>query len=223
VRSFTKRTIQPTVDKVLNKLIGRKKNYLLEGPQQFHAHVYNATDNVFLDGYWQSPKYFQSIDDVIRKEFIVKEPMTPLAQELLDEISNTNSVCVNVRRGDFVINPSHDTVTSEYYPTAEKIILQKNENVHFYVFSDEVEWCQKNLKFSAPTTFVTHAFAGKKFQDYLRLMSGCKNFIIPNSSFAWWAAYLNNNRNKIVVAPKKWMNKPDFSVDDLLPPDWIRI
>lgn len=222
-KAFTQRTGIYYLDKVLNKVVGRKKSFFYEGPQHFHDSVFNAPDNAYLDGYWQSPKYFQPVDDLIRKEFTVKEPLTPLAQTLLAEIQGNHAVCVNIRRGDFVVNPSHNTCSPDYYRAAETLLLAKRNNVHFYVFSDEVDWCRQNLSFSVPTTFVSHQYAGKKFQDYLRLMSACNDFIIPNSSFAWWAAYLSESKTKTVIAPKKWMNKPDFSVDDLLPPGWIRI
>lgn len=223
VRALRTRIPIPVIEKFLNKVIGNKKSYLVEGPQHFHPNIFNAPDNVYLDGYWQSPKYFAPVAAQLKKEFTVKEPLSPMAGELLQRLQNTHSVCVNIRRGDFVTNPVHGTCNPEYYKKAEEIIRKKTPDIHFYVFSDEIDWCRENLRFSAPATFVTHDYAGKKFQDYFRLMSGCKDFIIPNSSFAWWAAYLSDSQHKTVIAPEKWLHLPGFNLDDLLPKDWIRI
>lgn len=178
---------------------------------------------MYLEGYWASEKYFAPIKDVIKQEFTVREPLAVKATDLLAEITERKSVCVNIRRGDFVANPTHNVCGLDYYTAAEKLILEKEDNLHFYVFSDDVEWCQENLRFSMPATFVTYDYKGNKFQDYFRLMSACQHFIIPNSSFAWWATYLNKSDSKVVIAPKRWLNLPGFTTDDILPESWIRL
>jgi hypothetical protein len=176
--------------------------------------------NFYLDGAWQNEKYFASIAPAIRREFTLREPLSPRAQELAAEIraSGDGSIGVNVRRGDFVTVrrsiEQHGFVGLAYYEEGIKVVLGKlsrgvgSTALHVYVFSDEIDWCRKNLKFSAlpdlPVTYVGHEYTGKKFGEYLYLMAACRHFIIPNSTFAWWAAWLAENPGKIVVVPKQW-------------------
>jgi len=220
---LSKRTNNHFIDRILNRAIGFKKSFILEPHFHFSETVFDHPDNIYLHGYWQSEKYFAEIEPQIRQDFTFREEMTDKAKEMLEKINNANSVCVNVRRGDFVTNDFHGSMGTEYYQKAEAVIKAKTNGETYFVFSDDVEWCEANLKFDAPTVFVSHDYAGKKFQDYLRLMAACKNFIIPNSSFAWWAVWFNNNQERIVIAPKKWFGDPNFDTKDLIPPDWIRV
>ena len=155
-----------------------------------------------------------------------------MSQKLAERIRSAESVCVNVRRGDYVSSPSSieflGFVGTEYYSESIKIIYARVTNPTVFVFSDEIEWCIDNLRFDCPTTFVGHEYAGEKFRDYLYLMSLCKHFIIPNSTFGWWGAWLSNSKG-IVVAPKKWFNATkwfngtDLDTSDLIPAGWIRL
>jgi hypothetical protein len=92
-----------------------------------------------------------------------------------------------------------------------------------FIFSDDVDWCRQNLHLAADQTIVEHRFAGERFSQYLSLMSHCKHFIIPNSSFAWWAAWLSNNPRKVVIAPRKWFADPRIDTKDILPTGWVAI
>lgn len=211
-------------NKVLNKFFGKKKGYVLEPHFHFSHGCFAASNNSYLDGYWQSKKYFSEIDKILReKDFSFKEEIGAEAKTILDLIDNSMAVCVNVRRGDFVTNPFHGTCSSAYFKEAAEITEKKVPNPHYFVFSDDIDWCEKNLSFNHRTTFVNHIYAGKKFQDYLRLMSACKNFIIPNSSFAWWAVWLCNNPEKLVIAPANWFRDKKINTSDLVPGEWIRI
>lgn len=211
------------LNKGVNKILGYKKSFIAEPHFHFSAAVYNSPDNVYLSGYWQTEKYFAEIASLIRTDFTFKDEMNDKAKQLLNSIANTNSVCVNVRRGDFVTNNFHGSYGSDYFTKADAIIKENLSDRTYFVFSDEPDWCEQNLKFDGETVFVSHEFAGIKFQDYLRLMSSCNHFIIPNSSFAWWAVWFNMNKNKIVVAPKLWFNDPTLNTSDLTPSSWFRI
>jgi hypothetical protein len=218
-----KRFENDLLDRACNRIFGRKKSYLLEPHFHFSPTAYNAPDNVYLVGYWQTEKYFKAIEPLIRTEFTFKEEMSEKAKEMLGRINNSNSICLNVRRGDFVTNNFHGSHGAAYFGEADAVIKQKIADYTYYVFSDEIEWCEENLKFDNPTVFVSHEFAGKKFQDYIRLMAACKHFVIPNSSFAWWAVWLNQDKDKIVIAPKIWFTDSSFNTNDLIPAGWIRI
>lgn len=188
-------------------------NLLLEG------------NSVLLDGYWQSPFFFSEFEEEIRKdfEFINKvENETGEIKEMLNLIESTNSVMLNVRRTDYLNTSFHGVMGMDYLNKAKDIIEQKVENTHYFIFSDDVNWCKENINFEN-TTLVDHRYKGEKFGYYLQLMSKCKHFIIPNSTFAWWAAWLNTIDSKVVVAPKQWFTDNNINTSDLISKNWIRI
>jgi hypothetical protein len=133
--------------------------------------------------------------------------------ELLNDIKNTNSVMLNVRRTDFVNNAFHGTMDVDYYSRAISIINEKVENPKYFIFSDDIEWCKENLNNIDNSVIVDHSYKGDRFGEYLELMKNCKHYIIPNSSFAWWSAYLSENKDKVVIAPKRWLLNEDLIVD----------
>jgi hypothetical protein len=182
--------------------------------------------NVYLEGFWQCQKYFIDIEHQIREDFTFKKPLNNEAKTMADKIKSVNSVCINIRRG-FVKNLKerlfHGFLGLDYINKAVQIIVDKVDKPHFFIFSDDIEWCKENIKIDKSFDFVEHNYAGEKFSTYLQLMILCNHFIIPNSSFAWWAAWLNRNPNKIVVAPKKYFRTPFKDTSDVIPEDWIRI
>jgi hypothetical protein len=183
------------------------------------------TKENYLEGFWQSYKYLDPIRDTILKEISLKEPIENKYTELLEQISNSNSVSMHIRRGDYINNPktksAHYTFGMEYYKQAIKIIKDKISNPNFFVFSDDIDWAKENIQTNSPTTFVSNL----EIKDYeeLFIMSKCKHNIIANSSFSFWGAWLNQNPNKIVIAPKKWNNKYQSEYRDLLLSDWLKI
>lgn len=183
--------------------------------------------NIYLDGYWQSPKYFMDIEYIIRENFSIKNPLLHNSERVALDIVESNSVCLNVRRTDFVnlenTNKFHGVKENEYFEKAIDLLSSKVANLKIFVFSDDITWCIENLRFGFSTTFLTHEYAGDKFQNYFQLMLLCKHFIIPNSTFAWWAAWLSKNPNKIVIAPNQWFNSNIINMSDLIPVDWLRV
>jgi hypothetical protein len=219
--------------KIINQKIfgiatNKKFNYIIESQFNFNPIILKAVDNTYLDGYWQTEKYFNDIENIIRNEFILKIKPTQKIKDLEEKILNTESVCINVRRGDFVNNPVankfHGVCDIDYFNEAIAIIEQKISNPYFYIFSDDIDWCRANFKdVKHNYLIVDHDFAGKNFEYYLYLMTKCKEFIIPNSSFGWWAAWLSENRKKNIIAPKKWFQSKTRNYSDLLPDSWIKI
>ena len=185
------------------------------------------SDNSFLIGYWQSARYFESVADRVRREFTFHRSMEECSP-LVEELTTCESVCLNIRRGDFVDNPKsrsfHGFYGMDYVEQAMEIIYSKIAHPKVFVFSDDVEWCRQNIRLKCPTCFVGHEWAGVDFDQYLYLMSQCRHFVIPNSSFAWWAVWINNRpEGRTVVAPKRWFQDPVIRLDDLIPSDWIRL
>lgn len=204
--------------------IGQYRKYYERG---FHYNeaVFRLPKNVYLDGYWQSPKYFADIKDLIRNDFSFKDAILEGSQILKLAILSNNSVCINVRRADFLGSSFHGVCDMEYFAPAIEAVASKVSNPHFFIFSDDPGWCLKNFRLSYPVTFVGHEHAGSKFSNYLQLMSLCKHYIIPNSSFAWWAVWFNgeSRRDRIVIAPKRWFRDPTWDTKDLIPAEWWRV
>lgn len=178
--------------------------------------------DIYLQGFWQSEKYFLDYKEQIREDFRLRRQLPPESQELFDEIKNTNSLCVHLRRmhggGSF-----HGKYDMEYYKNGIKRITETKTIDKIYVFSDDIKWCKENIKFFQPTFFVEEKYAGVKAEGHLILMSACKHFVISNSTFSWWAAWLARDENKIVVAPQKWFKNSSTDTKDLIPETWIRI
>jgi|SRR3989344_3444027 len=189
----------------------------------FDKNVLDLRGNVFLDGYWHSPKYFAGFEEVIRKDFTLKNPLPSNIQILAEEIKKTNSLCVHVRRGDYLENKYYVAVNNEYYKKGIDCISEKTSIDKIYVFSDDIKWCRNNLSFEFPAMFVDDEYAGSKGEWHMYLMSKCRNFIIANSSFSWWSAWLANYSDKIVVCPKQWFGDASIDTSDLIPESWIRI
>ena len=223
IRRFASWSRNKYVDKLLNRVIGLKPSHIREPHYHFSRAAMDAPDNVYVSGYWQSERYFQDAETQLRDEFTFHDPMCPNAGPIYDAITSTESVCVHVRRGDFVTNPLNGLHGEEYYSAGAKIVARTNRDLSFFVFSDEIEWCRENLRFDGRTTFVDDDFGPMKFRDDLRLMSRCKHFIIANSSFSWWAVWLNRNPQRVVVAPTEWVTDKSLDTRDLYPANWIRI
>ena len=194
----------------------------------FDNEVVTLKGNQYLAGLWQSYKYFENIEDVIRTDFEFKKKLGPKAAQLFTKINECNSVCINVRRADYVsVKQTADVlgfIGLDYYKKAIDILINKINDAHIFIFSDDIQWCKQSLVIDKhPVMYVDHNYAGEKFSDYFQLMIACSHFIIPNSTFGWWAAWLSKSPGKIIIAPKKWMNDPGVNTDDLIPPAWIRV
>lgn len=170
-------------------------------------------------GYFQSEKYFQKYKQQISEELKVKQPLSKMEIDLLDGITKNNSVAVSMRLGDDYIKSSSLNVCNEkYFIDAMEEIYKVHPNANFYVFSDDIERARK-INFKYPVRFI------EGFQDYesLRLMYSCKHFIISNSSFSWWGAYLADNPDKLIIAPDHWYNnckiEPSIYYDSMIRSD----
>ena len=214
------------ISKILDKL---NMNTFLERSRMYENRILESKNkNLYLDGYWQSEKYFSNyrneILDIFNFKTIEHEQHNI---DIIKKINSLNSVCVNVRRTDHIKENASalDTINLAYYTKAIEHLkkLEKSE-LHFFIFSDDIDWCKKNLSFIPNINFVEHAlYAGKKFYNYLYLMTQFKKFIIPNSTFAWWGAWLSKHENKTVIVPAKWHKTDFYEAADIIPDNWIVI
>lgn len=202
-----------------------QKNIVCEKHFHFDPCFFKVKEDAYLQGFWVSEKYFQNIADIIRKDFKFKHPLIDKNKQLMEKIKELNSISIHVRRGDYVsdkaANEFHGTCSLGYYQRCVALIVQRIENPVFFIFSDDPGWTKQNLKPKFPTIYVSDN-QNKNYED-LQLMSCCKHNIIANSTFSWWAAWLNNNSDRIVLVPKKWFNKAPYNTKDLIPKSWERI
>ena len=198
--------------------------------EEKHFHVTNTildmTDAVYFAGYWQSEKYFVEYRAELLNIFRLKNPLLETSQTFLHSIHATNSVSVHIRRGDYVTDPTtndfHGTCDLNYYQNAVEYVKNCVENPHYFIFSDDLDWAKDHLHFFDQKTFIEYEYDAIDYEE-MYLMSQCKHNIIANSSFSWWGAWLNQNAEKIIIAPKKWFNAPSINTSDLLPSAWIQL
>lgn len=215
LKHFTKRFLN------LYKYIDNYDILLENKPFYFDNEILKSGPNSYLIGYWQNEKYFKDIPQYIRQDFTFKNTFAGNITELAQEISSSNSICLNIRRGDFINNPTHGFVGMEYISQAVSHLKKNIDISKIYVFSDEIDWCKENLRFDSPNYFVSHSYAGDRFSSYLYLMTKCRHFIIPNSTFGWWAAWLSENPEKMIIAPKQWVNVPGLDASGIIPEGWM--
>jgi hypothetical protein len=178
-----------------------------------------------LYGYFQSEKYFENVKDDIRRDFQFRQHLAGDTLKIAEAVSKKNSVMLHVRRGDYLFQKNIDLfsqVKPEYYERALAYVGERVTDPHVFVFSGEPDWCKKNLKIPFDTTYVAYDMAGPKFSHYLELMSLCSYFIATNSSFSWWGAWMSENKEKIIIAPKHWYADPARD-RDLIPDSWIKM
>ncbi len=193
----------------------------------YHPEIFkNLSENTYIDGFFQSEKNFLSVVPKIIKEFTLKEQfIDQKTSQFTLSMNQTNSISVHIRRGDVANNPKtnkyHGLCPISYYEQAIEFVLQRVADPHFYIFSDDIEWVRSNLKIPLAHTFVSGN--GLISQQEMYLMGKCKHNIIANSSFSWWGAWLNQNPDKIVIAPKKWINKVPNPHPNIVPETWIRM
>jgi hypothetical protein len=217
------------LDKVYHSLLYRLriKNLIVEKRRRFNPSLLNLTDNKCLVGSWQCEKYFSNIAADIKSQFIFKNKLIKQSEDLAKNITESNSVCLHVRRGDYVTSPLYSKINGalelSYYNKAIKLISEKVSNPQYYIFSDDINWCKENLNFNISFIFVDDSHIGFKASNYLQLMTLCKHFIVSNSTFAWWGAWLGEKERSIIIGPDKWFSDKSYDSNDVLPERWIKI
>ncbi len=205
---------------IISKIFGSRLKLRREDQFNFSQKVLNYKDGTYLWGYWQCEKYFIEIKDIIKEEFRFIENIRPELDFIALSMRKSDSVCLHIRRGDYVDNLYHNTLTLDYYQKALSIVTKDLNNPKVFIFSDDMPWCVENLKIGFPHEFIS----GNEDWEDLKLMTLCKHNIIANSSFGWWGAYLGIDKEKRVIAPKKWFSeKMGHNTDDLILKNWIKL
>jgi hypothetical protein len=206
-------------------ILPRRWRHWREKDFEFDPLVLDLSDNTYLDGYWQSPRYFEECADLIRSELSPIVHLGAQDEKVAGLIAEGNAVSVHVRRGDYVSHQAaaknHGVCALDYYKAALAHVLPRVAHPHFFVFSDDPTWTRENLPLPGLATFVDHNGPDTAFQD-LRLMSLCDHQITANSSFSWWGAWLNTRTDKIVVTPRQWFAN-QHNIESLTPNNWTRL
>lgn len=219
-------------DKLLYKVVNFSKfsqagtPIYSENLQGYDENFFKKTSPIWFNGYWQSYKYFDFIDDIIKKDIGAIKNINNKSRIILNQIKSSESVCIHIRRGDYVTNTNamntHGVCSLEYYYKGLEKVCRGLNNPQIFIFSDDPLWVKSNFKSKFSFTIVDVNGYDDAYQD-LWLMKSCQRFVIANSSLSWWAAWLSNSPKKLVVAPKKWFLSNKLDSSDLIPLDWIRL
>lgn len=189
--------------------------------------VFSQIGSMRYSGYWQSERYFSQVADKIRSEIQLRCAWPEYYQQLAGCMIQEESVAVHVRRGDYASNAStrafHGLASVRYFGLAMRLIRSRLARPRFYFFSDDIDWCRENFN-GADIEFidVISKDDDRGLQDCreLLLMSRCRHYILSNSSFSWWSAWLGGDEQTVVVAPDPWFANPELCTRDLLLPGW---
>lgn len=201
-----------------------KSNWECIAEKNFEFSIFknNEDKNYYLDGFWQSEKYFRNIRAQLLSDFSLKS-VTSQFKEKTWEMDAFESVCIHVRHGDYLsdktTNAFHGVCSPEYHLKAINFLKNRIKTPRFYVFTDDIPWANE---FFSERGLSFELISGQRFSDQeeLLLMSKCRHQIIANSSFSWWGAWLNNYEEKIVIAPKIWFKSAEVD-KELIPKNWI--
>lgn len=188
----------------------------------YNSAVERLTAPAYLHGYWQSERYFADAADLIRHDFTFPAFSTPQNAEMADRIARTQAIALHVRRGDYLALGQHAVCDQAYYLSALDQVLQGVADPVVYVFSDDPDWAKTNLPLPCEKVVVDFNGPDTDFED-MRLMSLCRHNVIGNSSFSWWAAWLNRTPGRRVAAPARWFGDDRMQNPDIWPDGWLRV
>ena len=220
----------PNIITKLKRKIGLENiNFIEEDVFFFSENLLLPKDDSYIEGYFQSEKYFLVIRDVILKQISLKKNLSAYGVSIQKKISACNVSCsIHIRRGDYLTNAAtnklHGVLNLDYYRSSIELLEKRfSNNIQYFIFSDDIEWAADNLKINN-STLIENDLSRDPNED-IYLMSLCSHNIIANSSFSWWGAWLNKNLHKNVFAPKAWVleNKINELTFHLIPNNWTRV
>lgn len=187
----------------------------------FNKELLEVPKNVYVKGYFQTEKYFTNCRAILTQQFKINQEFSKTTTSYKHKIlKESNSCSIHIRRGDFVSNEKankvHGTCDIDYYKRAIDFLESQYKDIHFFVFSDDISWTKTNLKLKN-ATYIEHLVIP---HEDLFLMSICRFNITANSSFSWWAAWLNQHKNKVVISPKKWLVDKE---NEVACDNWIKL
>lgn len=216
------------LSKILYKINLISRNITYVKSLRYDNNLFNLEDKTLIEGYFQSEKFFLDIREDLVAHFRIKNTLSDYGNKIKNKIDvSKNSCSLHIRRGDYVrnndANKVHGTCDLDYYENAMKKVETIDEDINYFVFSDDIDWVKKNLKI--PNVIYVESVEKRIPHEDIYLMSLCQHNIIANSSFSWWGAWLNKYVDKIVIAPKRWFldEKLFKESDDIVCESWIKI
>lgn len=223
------RLIQLLIKTIIINRVRRTKllsflGIFIQEDTRYYYHLYSTISPIlFISGNWMSEKYFSSTKEILINEFRMNSEPSQINRTLIEKLKNCNSVAVHIRRGDYTNIEWADKLLVCDFSYFEKAMQKMNvelDNPVFYIFSnsrEDINWIKTNYKFSSRT--VNYIDLNNTGAEDFRLMVNCKHFILSNSTFCWWASYLSEFGEKVVIAPRKW-NNDVWDVSDIYLPNW---
>ncbi len=224
-------------EKIRRKYFTKRSHYI-DRYFRYDPKIFELQGDRYLEGWWQSEKYFAPLADSLRQEFEFVSDPGPQNRQILEETKNARSfgtsghhnlVSVHVRRGDSLRLASTRVCTGTYYANAFALVRGRLERPRFLVFSDDVPWCRHNLGLDGEKVLYVDWNKGADSWRDMWLMSRCSGHIIANSSFSWWGAWLDPKPDKLVIAPEQWsLDKPSrlgyyrYDFRDIVPEAWLK-
>lgn len=215
LKRVTRYTTNYKLSRVFRKFLPKRRTEVIEPMPActYLPDVFVKTEGDFYyEGIWQNEKYFSQVRPIILKEFSYKHPMDARNEEASKKFSQKLTVSMHIRRGDYLLHNNYIGLCGlDYYTAAINYVKEKyGKDIQFAIFSNDMQWCQENILplIQGNDYTLVDWNKGKESYNDIRLMGYCKVNIIANSSFSWWAAYLNQTENKEVISPAVWINKP---------------
>ncbi len=192
----------------------------------FYPEFFAQPDNTYLNGMFQSESFFSPVADLLRSHFSFRYPPQPAVAEMAARIRSGPSAAIHFRRGDYARNPDFareiGVLDLDYYQRAARLLRERNPDAVLYIFSDDIESVAREFTPPGPHEFV-RCVAPWHPWDKIRLMSLCEHLAIANSTFSWWAAWLNPSPHKLVIAPAPWFANSPHDQRDIVPASWTRL
>lgn len=202
-------------------------------PPTWQQDFSSLPSHTYLEGYFQDERYFGTCAGLLRQRFfqgLQSLPHDTEAAALAQEIAAQPSIALHIRRGDYInIGPTHafhGVPSMAYYARGLANLREAGVSGPVYVFSDDVAWCRENLSALGELHFVSESLGGPSGTTHLYLMALCRHFVIANSTFAWWAAWLAEETvalPKKIIRPAAWFRAAEFRHVHPCPPSWIAL
>lgn len=217
-------------DRIVRRVVAQglpsPRTFFGESGYGFDARLLGVRGDVYLDGYFQSFKYFEDVAGTIRRDLRPRSGISPDAEALAHLIeADASAVSVHLRRGDYVNNAAaartHGTCPMEYYRRAMEYIEHRVRGPRYFVFSDDPSWAREHLQLGDAVHVSESGTLNSR--EELVLMSKCRHHIIANSTFSWWGAWLDERPGSVVVAPRRWFVSSRRDTSDLLPENWVQL
>ena len=215
LKKVTRYTSNYKLSRIFRKLLPDRKTEVIESMPRctYIENIFtDAVGDKYYDGIWQNERYFSNIKHIIYKEFSFRQKPSARNTQFCKKFESETTVSIHIRRGDYLKHKNYIGLCGlDYYTKAIEYVKAKyGKDISFAIFSNDITWCEANIKplLSDYVVTIVDWNKGKESYNDMRLMSCCKVNIIANSSFSWWAAYLNKHSNNEVIAPAVWTNMP---------------